>query len=109
MVERVKWGVIGAGGIARRRTIKETIMYAQMAEIKALMDIDEKVVKEVGREWGIDRWFTDVEKLLQEDIEAVYIASPNYVHYQQVKASLEAGKHVLCEKPLSLTLEEGKS
>ena len=108
MTEKVKWGVIGAGGIARRRTIKETMMYAQMAEIKALMDIDEKVVKEVGREWGIDRWFTDVEKLLQEDIEAVYIASPNYVHYQQAKASLEAGKHVLCEKPLSLTLEEGK-
>jgi len=108
MTEKVKWGVIGAGGIARRRTIKETMLYAQLAEIKALMDVDEKVAEEVGKEWKIERWFTEVEQLLQEDIEAVYIASPNYAHYQQVKASLEAGKHVLCEKPLSLTLKEGE-
>lgn len=108
MAEKVKWGVIGAGGIARRRTIKETMLYAQLAEIKALMDVDEKAAEEVSGEWKIERWFTDVEQLLQEDIEAVYIASPNYAHYQQVKASLEAGKHVLCEKPLSLTLKEGE-
>jgi len=70
----VRWGVIGAGGIARRRSIPEVIKFSKKSRITALMDISEELVKETGKQFGIDRWYTSVEEILKQDIDAVYIA-----------------------------------
>jgi len=93
-MQKVRFGVVGAGGIARRRTIGEVQKYARHGEIYAIMDVDQKLLNETAREFGIGRAFSSLEELLREDIEAVYVASPVYAHHAQVLAALRAGKHV---------------
>lgn len=107
-MEKVRFGVIGAGGIARRRTIREVQQYAQYGEIVALMDVDTKGLEETAREFGIERTFTDLPSLFKEDIEAVYVASPVYAHHEEVMTALRNGKHVLCEKPLALNRRQAE-
>ena len=105
---KVRWGVIGAGGIARRRTIPEVLRFAEKSAIIALMDVDREALSAAAAAFGIPRVHLTVEELLREDIDAVYIASPVAFHYTQTKQALEAGKHVLCEKPLALRVEEAE-
>lgn len=106
---KVKWAVIGAGGIARRRTIPEVIRSAQQSEIVSLMDIDEKVVQDTGASFGISHTCTTVEDVFDSGCDAVYIASPVFSHYEQGIAALEAGKHVLVEKPMALNYHEAQA
>ncbi len=105
---KVRWGVLGACGIARRRTIPEVLSFAEKSTIIALMDVDEAALSATAKAFGIPRAYLTVEELLSEDIDAVYVASPVAFHYTQVKKALEAGKHVLCEKPLALRVEEAE-
>ncbi|MFB0553953.1 MAG: Gfo/Idh/MocA family protein [Phycisphaerae bacterium] len=107
MSRKIKWGVIGSGGIAKRRTIPEGISKANNAELTAVFDIDAKVNAEVAREFG-SKQATNIGNLLKDDIEAVYIATPAHLHAEQVRACAEAGKHVLCEKPLGMTVAEAE-
>lgn len=109
MNNAVKWGVIGAGGIADRRTIPEGIMPAPNSELVAVMDVDEARTKEVAAKYNAPKWYTSDAELLDDPaVEAVYIATPVNVHVQQAVAAAEKGKHVLCEKPLALTLDESQ-
>lgn len=102
----IKWGVIGCGGIADRRTIPEGIIPAPSAELVAVQDIAEERVGEVAEKYGVTG-YTEVDDLLADDsVDAVYIATPTHVHHEQTVAAAQAGKHVLCEKPLALTVEE---
>ncbi|MEN3202653.1 MAG: Gfo/Idh/MocA family oxidoreductase [Atribacterota bacterium] len=105
---KVRWGIIGACGIAKRRTIPEVLRFAEKSEIVALMDVDLQALKATAQEFGIPRAHSTVSELLKEDIDAVYIASPVAFHYSQTKEAFAAGKHVLCEKPLALRVEEGE-
>ncbi len=107
MSRKIKWGVIGSGGIARRRTIPEGILKADNAELTAVFDIDAQVNAEVAKEFGA-RPATDIDNLLKDDIQAVYIATPAHLHAEQVRACAKAGKHVLCEKPLGMTVAEAE-
>ncbi len=106
---KIKWGVIGAGGIARRRTIPEVFANGKNSEIVAIMDINTEVLREMQEEFGIVKVFSKLEDLLlEEEIEAVYVASPVHLHYEHVLSALQSGKHVLCEKPLARTLKEAE-
>ncbi|MFB3789262.1 MAG: Gfo/Idh/MocA family protein [bacterium] len=101
MTTRVKWGVAGSGGIARRRTIPEGITKAGNAELMAVYDVNAGVNQEVAAQYGA-RACSSLEELLSLDIGAVYVATPVFAHAGQVKSCAAAGKHVLCEKPLGL-------
>mgnify|MGYP000070600834 CR=1 FL=1 len=106
-MKEIRWGVIGCGGIAYRRTIPEGITRANDSKLVAVMDVNEKIVKEVAKKYGAKKYYLKEEDLLKdEEIDAVYIATPNYLHTKQAIAAAEAGKHVLCEKPLALTVKE---
>lgn len=60
-----------------------------------------------AREWGAQKVYTDLEQMAQDDaIDAVYIASPNSLHYEQSKLFLQNGKHVICEKPITVEPEQ---
>lgn len=105
----VTWGVIGAGGIARRRMIPEAIAYARKSRIVAVMDLDQEATEQVQAEFHLPRAYTQVEELLADaEVQAVYIATPVFLHREQVKAAAQAGKHVLCEKTLSLNTPEAE-
>ncbi len=101
----VKWGVCGSGGIARRRTIPEGILPAANAELTGVCDIHADVANEVAREYGVQA-FEDYDKLLTGPCDAVYIATPVFVHCDEVIRAAEAGKHILCEKPLGLDVAD---
>jgi len=104
---KIGWGVIGAGGIADRRTIPEGIVPATNAELVAVMDVSEERVRAVSAKYGDVPWTTQESELLaREDVQAVYVATPTYRHCQQTVNALLAGKHVLCEKPMAMNLAE---
>jgi predicted dehydrogenase len=105
---KVKWGVIGSGGIARRRTIPEGILRASNATLVATYDLNSKVNAEVAKEFGASA-AKNLEDLLGRELDAVYIASPPAKHLEQTVCCAQAGKHVLCEKPLGLTVVEAEA
>ena len=103
----IKWGVIGSGGIARRRTIPEGITKSDQAELVSVYDINLEVNKEVAREFRAIAT-KNINELLESGIDAVYVASPVSLHLEHVTVCAKAGKHILCEKPLGLTVEEAE-
>ena len=107
MSGKIKWGVIGSGGIARRRIIPEGIVPASNGELVAVFDIDAKVNAEVAGQFAAQA-AGSVKELLQADLDAVYVATPANLHHKQVLACAKAGKHVLCEKPLGMTVAQAK-
>jgi len=105
---KIRWGVIGAGGIARRRSIPEVVQHAEESTIVSVMDTDGKTAQEVAQSFAIPHFTTSVTELLATYCEAVYIASPVFAHYEQCRAALQAGKHVLVEKPMAMKVEEAE-
>lgn len=103
----IRWGVIGAGGIADRRTIPEGIVPAGGAELVAVQDAAPDRARTVAAKYRVPHAFVHEADLLSlPEVDAVYIATPTHLHARQVKAAAAAGKHVLCEKPLGLTRQE---
>jgi predicted dehydrogenase len=107
MKDKVAWGVVGSCGIARRRTIPEGIVPAANANLVGLYDCNQEGNAEAARAFGVQA-FGSLEELLAAEIDAVYIATPVYLHSEQTARCLKAGKHVLCEKPLALSVADGQ-
>jgi len=106
-MRKVKFGVIGAGGIALRKTIPG-MLAAEKCELVAVMDIVN--IDKIAAELGVAKAYTTPADLLNDpEVEAVYIATPANVHHDQIAAAAALGKHVLCEKPLTLTTEQTES
>lgn len=104
---KVKFGAIGAGGIARRKTIPG-MLEADHCELVAVMDVAN--IDEIAAEFGVRKAYSTVEEVVGDpEVEAVYIATPADVHHDQIVAAAQAGKHVLCEKPITLTVAETQS
>lgn len=108
MSRSINWGVLGSGGVARRRTIPEGFLSARHARLVAVYDPDPAVNAEVARQFNT-RAAASVEALLAADVDAVYIASPPAAHREQALAGAARGKHVLCEKPLGLTVADAET
>jgi len=103
---KVTFGVIGAGGIARRKTIPG-MLAAENLQLGAVMDVAN--IGDIAAQFGVPKAYTTVEEMVGDPaIQAVYIASPAHLHLDQIKACAAAGKHVLCEKPLTLTSVQAK-
>lgn len=107
MPERIKWGVLGSGGIARRRTIPEGIIPAANADLTAVFDTNTEANVQVAAQFGT-RPVRSLDDLLSAGIDAVYIATPASAHYEQAIACARAGKHILCEKPLGMTVTQAE-
>jgi predicted dehydrogenase len=107
MSRKVNWGVIGSGGIARRRTIPEGITRANSAKLAAVYDANSEVNVEVAEQFDATA-AGSLEELLGSDIDAVYVSTPAYLHYEHVLSCARAGKNVLCEKPLGMTAGEAE-
>lgn len=107
-MEKIKWAVIGAGGIADRRTIPGIIGDGG-SELCAVMDKNAELAEKTGNKYGVS-YFTDEEEMLKNTAcDAVYIATPVFCHYEQAMLCLKYGKHVLCEKPVTLKTDEAKA
>ncbi len=107
-MNKIRWGVIGAGGIADRRTIPGMLL-CDNAELTAVMEANQALAEKCRAKWNCARAYDSVEALLADpQIDAVYIASPVVMHAQQAMLAADAGKHILIEKPLAMTWEEGR-
>jgi len=106
-MEKMKWGIIGCGGIADRRTIPGLVL-SDIAKCHAVMDLNEEAVARVKEKYGAETGCTDVDTLLKQDIEAVYIATPVGCHKEQAFKAADAGVHILLEKPMGLTTDDAK-
>jgi predicted dehydrogenase len=100
-------GIIGAGGIARGIHIPG-YQKLENARVVAIAEPVEESRNATGEEFGIENSYADYREMLaRDDIDAVSITTPNFLHAQATIDALNAGKHVLCEKPLAMNAKEG--
>ncbi len=101
--QKVNFGVIGAGGIAYRKTIPG-MLKAKNCGLVAVMDPVN--IDHIAAELGVKAYREAADLLADPEIQAVYIASPVNCHAKQIQMAARAGKHVLCEKPLTMNLKQ---
>jgi predicted dehydrogenase len=100
MADRVRWGIVSTAHINRK--LIPGLRASEKAELIAVASREQPRADAYAREWGIERAYGSYEALLDDqDVEAVYISLPNTLHCEWSIRAVEAGKHVLCEKPLS--------
>jgi len=105
-MKTINWGILGTASIATTRTIP-AMAQAPSATLTALASRDAGRAKKVAEAFGIARDYGSYEALIADaDIDAVYIPLPNNLHFEWCVRALQAGKHVLCEKPLCLSVRE---
>ena len=96
----VRWGILSTADINRK--VIPGAHASEKAELIAVASRDQTRAEEYAREWEIERAYGSYEALLDDpDVEAVYISLPNTLHCEWSIRAVEAGKHVLCEKPMS--------
>lgn len=100
----IKYSVIGTSWITR--SFIEGANEVEALVLDGVYSRSEEKGRAFADETGAVRVFTSLESLIDSDTDLVYVASPNVCHYSQCKALLEAGKHVICEKPVTITADE---
>jgi predicted dehydrogenase len=101
----VRWGLIGCGDIAAKR-VAAALQGAPGSRLIAVSRRQADKASEFARQFGADRWHASWEDLVRSDVDAVYIATPVDLHAEMTIAAAESGKHVLCEKPMALDVEQ---
>lgn len=100
MTAPVKWGILSTADINRK--VIPGLHASEKADLIAVASRDQERADEYAREWEIERAYGSYAALLEDaDVEAVYISLPNTLHCEWSIRAVEAGKHVLCEKPMS--------
>jgi D-xylose 1-dehydrogenase (NADP+, D-xylono-1,5-lactone-forming) len=106
MDRNCNWGVIGPGFIATRAIIP-ALQQTSAAHVLGVASSDEQRVRTTALRFDIERAYSGYQALLDDhDLDAVYIALPNHLHREWTIRAAQAGKHVLCEKPLAMTASE---
>jgi 1,5-anhydro-D-fructose reductase (1,5-anhydro-D-mannitol-forming) len=107
-VTGLRWGLVGASTIAAEHMIDA--FRANGGDVVAVMSSDAGRATQYAAKHGIGKATTDLGALVEDkDVDAVYVSTTNELHRDQVFAAAAAGKHVLCEKPLALTLPDARA
>ncbi|MCD6359546.1 MAG: Gfo/Idh/MocA family oxidoreductase, partial [Armatimonadetes bacterium] len=102
----LKWAIIGCGDIAYKR-VAPAMVEDPNSELVALFSNTLERAEQMREEFGARRAYSDLAECLADDeVDAVYLASPHPRHLEETVAAAEAGKHVLSEKPMAVTAEE---
>lgn len=105
----MKLGIVGAGMIVKDFLTMTPLL--PEIELKAITGTPHGIdnMEKLQMQYGIDRVYTDIDECLaNEEIDTIYVAVPNHLHFAFAKKALEAGKNVICEKPFTLNLAELK-
>ncbi|WP_438447548.1 Gfo/Idh/MocA family protein [Gorillibacterium sp. sgz5001074] len=107
-MQKLKWGILGCASIAIGKVIPG-MLKSETAEIAAIASRGPEKAREAAAQFGIPKAYGSYEELLSDpEVEAVYIPLPNHLHKEWTIRAAEAGKHVLCEKPLALSATEAE-
>ena len=107
-MKKVRWGILSTAKIGLNKVIP-AMQKGEISEVCAIASRDLGKAREVSKNLGIARAYGSYEALLADgEIDAIYIPLPNHLHVPWSIKALEAGKHVLCEKPIGLTAEDGE-
>jgi predicted dehydrogenase len=99
--DKVRWGVISTARIAIKNVIP-ALQAGKSSEIIAIASRDKEKARQAAEQFGIQRYYGAYEAMLEDpDIDAVYNPLPNHLHVPLSQKAIEAGKHVLCEKPIA--------
>jgi predicted dehydrogenase len=102
----MNWGLIGAGDIVRKR-VAAALRDATNSRLTAIARGRAEAADASARELGAERWHASWQDLVRDPgIDAVYVATPVHLHCEQTIAAAQAGKHVLCEKPMAMTVAD---
>ncbi len=105
MSGKLRIGVIGLGIMGEQYT--RIYQAHALAEVTAVATRNPERLRQIGEQYGVPHRYTDYTQLMAEaPVDAVCVATPDFAHFAPVKAALEAGKHVLCEKPFTTDLAE---
>ncbi len=108
MTEPVSWGVLGVAGIAVDKVIP-AMQRSELSPVRAIASRSEGKAEEAAAALGIAKAYASYEALLADpDIEAVYIPLPNHLHAEWTEKAADAGKHVLCEKPVAMSSDQAR-
>jgi len=100
--------VVGCGAVARRMHIP-VFQSLPDVEVVSIVDSYEQLAKDVSKEFGISKYYTDYKKALSEtDADIVSVCTPSFTHAEIISYAAKLRKHILAEKPLTMTLDEGK-
>jgi predicted dehydrogenase len=102
IIKKLKWGVAGLGRFAEFAFIPAIALLRKSNLISVFSNNAERA-QSIADKFGVPNHYSNYDEFLKSDIDAVYISSANWHHYDQVIAAANAGKHILCEKPLALT------
>lgn len=108
-MKRIRIGVLSTAKIGRTKVIP-AMQRADNCEVAAIASRNGESARKVAEELGIPKAYGDYEALLADpDVDAVYIPLPNHLHVRWSLAAMDAGKHVLCEKPIGLDTDEAQA
>lgn len=110
-MSKLKIGIIGCGGIANQKHLPALSKLKDKVELVAFCDIELDRAEKAAKEYGTEDAFVceDYKELLKDkNIDVIHVLTPNISHSYITVDSLEAGKHVMCEKPMAINYEEGK-
>ena len=108
LTQKLRWGVIGCAGIAIRSVIPG-IQASETGELTAIASRGIAKAEETAAKLGIGKAYGSYEEILADpDIDAIYIPLPNHLHMEWSIRAMEAGKHVLCEKPIAMNAQEAQ-
>ncbi|MBD2845963.1 Gfo/Idh/MocA family oxidoreductase [Paenibacillus sp. IB182496] len=97
---------LGVVGLGEGRSIMSAALASDRWQLHAICDLNEDVCRERAEEFGFARWTTRYSELLEDpEIDVIAIYTPDQLHHEHVRLALEAGKHVVCTKPLLVSLE----
>ena len=105
----MKWGILATGTIAKKFASTVEQMGAEGEQIVAVGSRHLESAQAFAQQYGIPCCYDSYEALAADpEVEAIYVATPNTLHYENCKLCLEQGKHVLCEKPFTIDPEQAQ-
>jgi predicted dehydrogenase len=105
-MKKIKTGVIGLGFIGVAHV--EALRRLNLVEVEAVTD-DASVIQSKAKVLGVNKYYSDYKKILADpEIDCIHICTPNNLHYTMARDALNAGKHVVCEKPLTTSSREAE-
>ncbi len=107
-MRRVHWGILSTAKIATQKVIP-ALQKSELCEVLAIASRNQTAADQAAKNLGVPRAYSSYEALLADpDVDVVYVPLPNHLHVPWSIRALEAGKHVLCEKPIGLSSTEGE-